>query len=265
VCTQPGPGNDSCGGATGISLATPEATLSGSNVGARGDLAAPCGFNVGTDVWFRFTIAGPSRELVYADTFGSGFDTVLYFATGCGTALTGTTTAGDAVCNDDSGSIGCSGGLQSQVTALLGPGTYYLVLGGYNGQSGSYALRFQHLPVGNGAVGTVGPGTSTLSANTSGAGQIVGCTGTGPEQTWWWRTCPAAGSGTLTASTCSATWDTVLYVRNGDGAGGGCNDDSCGLQSSVSGVVSAGAGIHALTLDGYGSASGAASVSVTRP
>ncbi|MEZ4391859.1 MAG: hypothetical protein R3A48_12245 [Polyangiales bacterium] len=265
ACTQPGPANDLCGGATTVPMSSTQWTTTGSNAGAAGNLAAPCGFNVGTDVWFRFTIPGPSRELVYADTFGSSFDTVLFFASSCGAALSGSTTSGDALCNDDSGSVGCVGGLQSQVTALLNPGTYYLVLGGYNGASGSYSLRFQHLAVGNGAVGQIGPGSSSLAGFTSGSGQIVGCTGSGPEQSWWWRTCPSSAAGTLSASTCSASWDTVLYLRNGDGGGGACNDDSCGLQSSLSGAVTAGAGIHTLTLDGFGSASGSATVSVTRP
>ena len=104
-----------------------------------------------------------------------------------------------------------------------------------------------------------------ISSSTSGTGLIAGCTGTGPEQSWWWRTCPSSAAGTLTASTCSATWDTVLYLRNGDDAGGGCNDDGCFLQSSLTGSVTAGPGIHVLTLDGFGSGAGAATVAVTRP
>jgi hypothetical protein len=264
-CVTPGPANDLCGSAVTVPMSSSQWTTAGTNVGAGRELTPSCGFNVGTDVWFRFTIPGPSRELVYADSFGSAFDTVMYFASSCGVALSGTTTAGDALCNDDSGSAGCTGGLQSQVTALLAPGTYYLVLAGYNGQSGAYNLRFQHLTVGNGAVGQVGPGSTSLAGSTSGTGLISGCTGSGPEQSWWWRTCPTSAAGTLTASTCSATWDTVLYLRNGDNTGGGCNDDSCGLQSSMSGSVSAGAGIHVLTLDGFGISAGSATVAVTRP
>jgi hypothetical protein len=57
----------------------------------------------------------------------------------------------------------------------------------------------------------------------------------------------------------------VLYFRNGDGVGDVCNDDACALQSTATSSVSAGAGLHALILDGYSGQSGSYSLQVTRP
>jgi len=261
ACVDPAPSNDRCTGAIELSLATPQVTFTANLVGANRDLSASCTSANGADVYYRFTIPAGSRQLVYADTFGASFDTVLTFASGCTTSLSAGTTTGDAPCNDDS-----CGTLQSQVAALLNPGTYYLVVAGYGGATGTTPVRFQHMPVGNGPLALLNQGSTTVSGSTSGTGQIVGCTGSGPENTYWWRTCNTAGAGTLTATTCSrASWDTVLYFSNGDGGGGACSDDACGLQSQISGAVTAGPGLHTLTIDGWGGNSGSYSIAVTWP
>ena len=188
-------------------------TFTANLVGANRDLSASCTSANGADVYYRFTIPAGSRQLVYADTFGASFDTVLTFASGCTTSLSAGTTTGDAPCNDDS-----CGTLQSQVAALLNPGTYYLVVAGYGGATGTTPVRFQHMPVGNGPLALLNPGSTT-----------------------------------------------VLYFSNGDGSGGACNDDACGLQSQISGAVTAGPGLHTLTIDGWGGNSGSYSIAVTRP
>ncbi len=266
VCRVPPPSNDTCGAAAVLSLAAGSQTIALTTTGANNELASPCGF-AGADVWYRFTLT--QRELVYADTIGTGYDTVLYFASGCSTALSGSPTAGTALCNDDMSAVGCTtGGLQSQVVGLFGPGTYYLVVAGYGSQSGPATLHFQHLAVG-GAVNTLAAGTTTVSGATSGsAGEYAPSCGfsTGPEAMWWWKTCPDHAGGSFTATTCSrASFDTILELRNAVGTGNACNDDSCGLQSTVTGSVPAGAGLHVLGLDGYNGASGSFSVQVTRP
>ena len=267
-CRVAAPANDTCDGAQEISFAATNVTLTGTNVGATPSITPGCGFNVTTDVYYRFTVPGPSRELVYADSVGSSFDTVLYFARDCGTALTGSTTPGDVVCNDDMGTAGCNGGLQSQVVAMLNPGTWYLMVGGFGGSTGTISLRVQHLPVGGG--GAVLPaGSTTQGGATSGAGSMGGpCGGGGAgESTWWWRTCPDFVGGGFSATTCSrATWDTLIYVRNAAGGGDVCNDDACGpFQSTINGTIPPGAGIHTFTVDGFGANTGSFSVAVTRP
>ena len=71
----------------------------------------------------------------------------------------------------------------------------------------------------------------------------------------------------MTASPCGrATWDTVLHVSHGNGTSA-CNGDgaSCAPQSQLSAPVPAGAGLHVLYIDGFSTAQGAYSMSVTRP
>jgi hypothetical protein len=268
TCTVPPPANDSCGGAVPISFAESSVALTGSNVGATASITPPCGYNAITDVFYRITVPGPSSELVYADTVGTAFDTVLYFARDCGAALASSTNAGDIVCNDDLGGAGCASSLQSQVVALLAPGTWYLMVAGFNGQVGSFNLRVQHLTVGSGGVAVLPVGATTQSGSTAGSGTASGACGgaSAGESTWWWRTCPEFGGGAFSATTCGrASWDTLLYVRSGGGAGDACNDDACGLQSTINGSIPAGAGLHTFTVDGYSTNTGTFSVAVTRP
>ncbi len=266
ACRTAGPANDTCGAAQVISLVSTNQTLATTTVGAVNNLTPPCGA-AGADVWFQFTLG--QREIVYADTIGTGYDTVLYFASSCSTPITAPAPTGMAYCNDDMGSAGCaSGGLQSQVVALLNPGTYYLVLAGYGSATGPATVRFQHLPAGNGAVTLTNPGTGTYSGVTSGVGAVTqSCGGGGaPEVTFWWKTCPGSGSGAVSATTCSrAGWDTLLGIRNADGAGDGCNDDACGLQSTVTGSASATPGLHIVYVDGFSSSQGSFSVQIVRP
>ena len=267
-CVQSAPANDSCGGAQEISFSSSSVTLGGTNVGATASITPSCGFGVTSDVYYRFTVPGPSRELVYADTAGSSFDTVLYFARDCGTALSASTTNGDVVCNDDMGSAGCNGGLQSQVVALLNPGTWYLMVGGFGGQTGTISLRFQHLPVGSGGVSLLPAGATTQAGVTGGSGSLGGACGgaAAGESTWWWRTCPDFVGGAFSAQTCGrASWDTLIYLRNAAGGGDACNDDACGLQSSISATLPPGPGIHAFTVDGFSNYTGSFSVAVSRP
>ena len=58
---------------------------------------------------------------------------------------------------------------------------------------------------------------------------------------------------------------TVLQLINADQRYGLCNDNACGLQSSLAAYVTPGAGLHALVVDGFSGAGGAYSVVVTRP
>ena len=94
--------------------------------------------------------------------------------------------------------------------------------------------------------------------------------GLGPENTHYWYTCEAAVGGTFTASTCfRAAWDTVLEQRSAARPANTCNDDVggvCGVRSSISSSIPAGAGIHTLYVDGAtATALGAYSVNMLRP
>jgi len=104
-------------------------TFSGTTVGATNDGSGSCGSSeLSPDVWFRFV--APESRTVSADTFGSGFDTVLSMHTGCpGVGFT-------QVCNDD------ASGLQSAISffALAGT-TYWIRVSGFDGATGPFQLR----------------------------------------------------------------------------------------------------------------------------
>jgi hypothetical protein len=91
------------------------------------------------------------------------------------------------------------------------------------------------------------------------------------ENTYYWYTCGASAVGTFAASTCGrATWDTVLEQRSAARPANACNDDGvglgCGLRSSISSSIPAGAGIHTLYVDGVGATQlGTYGAAVSRP
>jgi hypothetical protein len=259
--------NDRCTSATALSLGAPGTvtTVTGNTTSALHDMDGSCGSTASSpDVFYRFTLT--RREIVYADAFGSDYDTVLFFSRDCGA----TQTAGYA-CNDDA-----CGTVQSQITQVLDPGTYYLAVSGWNGRAGNFTVRLQHLPASRDVFTLIQGNNRTVSGNTSGSPNNVtsDCGGTGPDQTYYFTTCPSYGGGDFTARTCDlASWDTVLHTAQGNSTTTSCNDDNCGYtwlvipkkQSNVSGRFSAGAGIRALYMDGYDGAAGSYSINYSIP
>jgi hypothetical protein len=251
ACGAPAPANDACAAATALTLTAGTLTVTGTTDGAHND--SGCG--TGGDVYYSFTLT--RREVVYADTFGSGFDTRLAIASTCAVSTN---------CVDDA-----CGVLQSQLAVVLDAGTYYVVVSGFSG-TGAFTLHVQHLPAGNGPVNAISSGaSSTASGSTSGTGTVNGScnSGSAPENTYYWTTCPASAGGTATATFCTsggtASYDTVLYIQHGDGAAAACNDDSCSLQSSVTSSLNPGAALHAIYVDGYSSSAGSYTLAYTTP
>ncbi|HEY6177182.1 MAG TPA: hypothetical protein VIX73_22150 [Kofleriaceae bacterium] len=253
----PAPANDRCLNATTISIASPHAEISATTAGANPDLAAPCGTAGTPDVFFKFTLN--RRELVYADTFGATGNTALYFASSCVAARTASTTPGDAVC-----STGACSTSQSQVVALLDAGTHYLVLAG----QGAATIHFQHAEVGTGTVTHLAAGSSTTTGTTgSNDGQLYACDAGGPENAYWWHSCPSAAGGAFVASTCDNTaFDTMMSFQMPGADTVLCDDDSCSVYAAIGTTIPAGAGLYVLAVDGFSSAKlGNYSLSVTRP
>jgi hypothetical protein len=277
------PVNDTCQTATPIDLArgsSIDLPFTVVNADHTTDITTNCVASTGADVYFSFTLT--QTELVYADTFGTGFDTVLFIARdgrprggACDAYILGGR-PGEVWCNDDAVNTArgdvytprcATGGSQSMIVGRFTPGTYFLGVAGYASAAGAGTVHFQHLPLTtNGAVEYipavvtagpysfvrrpfVGPGT----VNTTCGG------GVGPEDTFWWRSCPEATATTLRASTCGTATptDTVLDVRHASGAVGVCNDDSAAncanntVASYVTQALPAGAGLHTLTMDTY--------------
>ncbi len=239
VCTTPGPSNDACASPLTIDLAAGAAqTITGTTTNAT-QSANSCTAN--PDVFYQFTLT--QREVVYVDTFGTAWDTVVGLTRpGCSTTAT--------TCVDDS-----CGLVQSQLSQVLDPGTYVVVVDQYGTGGGAFTLHFQHYPVG----GTVASldltgGTRRLSGTTSGTSAVSStCCSGGAENTYYATTCPSFAEVSFRASTCgNATYDTELDFRSGNRAASGgsvCNDDACGLQSTITGRVPAGAGLHVLYAD----------------
>jgi hypothetical protein len=108
---------------------------------------------------------------------------------------------------------------------------------------------------------------STVGATTS--APAWPCAGTGGTDVWFVYTAP--GSGSLTVDTCSGarSYDTALRLFNGNAgcsslAAIACNDDSCGLGSSITTNVNTGDTIF-ICLGGYNGASGTAEITINGP
>lgn len=250
-------GGDRCASADTISIANPHADVLANPAGAHADLAPPCGSAGTPDVFFKFTLT--RRELVYADTFGATGSTALYFADSCSTARTATTVDGEVPC-----SAGACSTSQSQIVALLDPGTHYLV---YAGQAAA-TIHFQHAEVGSGSVTYLAAGMTTTTGTTaSGTGLLYACDAGGSENAYWWTACAGAAGGAFLASTCDGTdFDTMLSLQMPSSDTVLCDDDSCSVQSSIGTNIPAGPGLFVLAVDGFSQARhGNYTLSATRP
>ncbi len=274
TCRTP-PANDLRANAVTIDMTRSSSILNADTTNARNEgSSSGCSCTTGNDVFYRFTLTAP--EVVYADTIGTAWDTGLFFLNSAGATVTASSLSNGLACNDDSGLSGCnlpSFGA-SQVMVRLEAGTYFLVLSGC--ASGASSIRFQHLPIGNGTLTALNAGSGQLlSGSTTGTGRIstTSCCSGGPENTYYWYTCGSFAGGAFSASTClRATWDTELEQRSaGRASVSVCNDDVnglfCGARSTVNSTIPAGAGLHALYVDGctIGTASGSYMVNITRP
>ncbi len=214
----------------------------------------PCGLG-DNDVWFVYTAS--CNGVLVADTCGSGFDTVLQAfdatCTACGSFTSG-------VCNDDA----CF--LQSSVAlAVTSGGTYYFRVGGFAGATGNFGLNIACMPGGGGpaddeclgatpiALG-LNAGLSNLNYSTSSPGWPCGAGGNDR-----WFSFRAACTAPHTFHTCGlgTNFDTTLQVFSGlCGCAGvgltdlGCNDDNCGLQSSVTASLTLGS-VYLVRVGGF--------------
>lgn len=208
-----------------------------------------CGDPGGRDAFYTFTL--PAEEVVYFDSFGSSFDTVIRVFAGACSTTPGTTKA----CADDA----CST-TRSQGAIDLAAGTYCLVIDQFSGTTtaGAASLTFKRggrpglaLPQASGTV----TGSTTGKTNLS----IAGCEANSaqPDVGYFFLTCPSRNY-SVTASTCTgSSFDTVLYLRAGNAttADVACSDDepACGTYNSkISGATVAGPNLDWLIVDGFG-------------
>jgi hypothetical protein len=223
----------------------------------RHDMTGNCGAsNTAPDVFYRFTV--PQRAIVYAHSFGTPYDSVLFFSSGCGAVQ-----PGGYVCNDDS-----CGTLQSQIVQVLDPGTYYLVVSGWAGSRGPYNIEMQALPA-SAMVAQIGEGFSVVAGNTSGWPNLHTPTcgfSNAPDHTYFTTSCWWSPGGFYYAFACAGTaYDSELQFRQGNSGITSCNDDWCGLQSYTDGFRAGGAGINAFYVDGWAGNSGFYNVWIWAP
>jgi hypothetical protein len=211
--------------------------------------ALDCGDMGGRDVFYTFTL--PAEEVVYVDSFGSNFDSVIRIFAGACTAL-GTNVA----CADDA-----CGQTRSQGAIDLAAGQYCLVLDQFSSTTttGAAVLRFLR----GGRPGVALPnligsysGTTTGKTNLS----VAGCQANSlrPDVGHFFLTCPNT-SYTVSADTCQTSWDTIMYLRSGSATTPdvACNDSvpGCGpngFAAEITGASVSGANLQWLIVDGYG-------------
>jgi hypothetical protein len=249
------PPNDECATATPVG----EGTHPFSNIGATTNGFASCGFGGSpgySDVWFAYT---PSfTGFAEASTCGlTLLDTQLNAFDACGGL--------EIACNDDA----CAS-LQSRIVIPVTAGvTVYIRLASWdpNDQDvGNLLIQPTAPPPANDDCANampVGDGSyafDTSSATNDYAG-TCGASGASPDVWFLWT---AGSSGCATVSTCGSGFDTVLEILSACGGPTlACNDDACGLQSTVT-LNGVNAGDQILVrVSGFAGAAGAGTVTMS--
>ncbi len=102
--------------------------------------------------------------------------------------------------------------------------------------------------------------TATLSA------QAWPCALNGGPDLWFEYTSTVAGGGSISIETCGSSYDTALELFSGTCGAlvpEICNDDACGLQSTVTTLAPAAGTVYYVRVGGYNGAVGAGTILVT--
>ena len=205
----------------------------------------PCASNGGSLV-FQITIPSRQPQLVYADTFGTAWNTAIFFSDECDTPSPSGGMA--SACSDDA-----CGTSQSQAAVAVGYGYHYLVVSGVDGESGPVTVHFEAATLGSGPSSYLPLGSGAVQGTTSGTDTSALCEAAGPINNYWWSSCPDDLGGAFHASTCDGSkWDTVLGLQVPRTDSQSCNDDdnTCGMRSSLDAILPPGAGLQILTVGG---------------
>lgn len=241
------------------------ALIANATLQTRGDSNACAGTDHGANNDLVYTLTLPAgAHVVYADTFGSSFNTRLALHDGC---------AGMPIASSDDR----CGTAQSQLVEVVAGGrtVSLIVSGAAASDRGNVVLHYLVAPVPMGLTYTrLAPGSAPMGATSTsgstgdffrscarstGASDTLrpGCTmrdGQGPEQLYLTATCPGARA--FSATTCSdgQGWDSVVSVLNigSPNREVACNDDACNSRrSSTGGMTPASASPMLVAVDGY--------------
>ncbi len=238
------PSNDLASGAIILSgTGTTTADLTYAHDNASGGCSSPGG----RDLFYQFTLV--STQVVYFDTLGSNFDTVLRLRSGACVAP-----GPEVACANDS----CTT-VTSQLAVVRTAGTYCLIVDqeASSVTAGLVVLAYS-LTERNGAEvssGSVVTGDTCTSFNSSNPSCAVG---SAPDISYWTASC----GGALTAQTCGAgtSYDTALYIRQNTFATDlVCGDDACAEAPTCEGfttrastvTASLGRDLYWITVDGH--------------
>ncbi len=221
-----------------------------------------CASNGGPDVWYSYT-ATTIDDLQF-DLCGSSYDTGLTLYSGtCAAPI-------EIVCNDDF----C--GLQSGVTATgVSVGDQFLIrIAGFNGATGFGTLNVAAIIPPPGTSNDTCATAVTLTAGTAVAYDTTtaideglipfACGGTTAPDIWYSYT--AANGNSLTFETCGSSYDTAIEVYDGNCNALNlieCNDDSCGLQSSITVGTPVSGSTYYMRVGGWNGSTGFGTVLVT--
>ncbi len=270
--TPAAPANNAC--ANAIAMAD-GVTYIGDTTLATNDGTANCGNSAtSTDVWYKYTPS--SAATVNVNSCNSALDTVVSVYTGtCGSLA-------QVACNDDNanGNNACGGGLSSGLNYAMAAGTtYYIRMAGYNNSVGTFEIRVIGgggcaAPTNNDCAnrqGFTGNQAFTLCGATT-DGVAVTCNG-GSFQVFndiWFNYAAISGNGTLTLSTCGATFDSRLAVYASGTCVGvnqaslvACGDNQCGDDASITIPVTGGSSYAVRVGSSAAGVSGTGTLAVT--
>ncbi len=260
------PSNDNCSSPTIIPKNTttyapdPYCTVgANATVGEPQESCEVGGVGVSNSVWYRFTACGDGT--ISLDTNGSNYDTVLSIFTGsCGAAV-------QLACDDDSGT-----GSNSQLTNVpVTRGTQYLIkIADYGGPNGgtlvfhlSYAAAAPASDLCSSATLISSSPFNSTTLCTLGATDTVGepaetCGAPPNGHSVWFRFNPTSGR-VANLDTFGSNFDTVLSVFSGSCAADvpiACNDDTNGVESSLTNIPMTGGVTYLIKVSAYGPTNG---------
>ncbi|MFT5733100.1 MAG: hypothetical protein ACJA2W_002926 [Planctomycetota bacterium] len=235
--------NDECASASVLPLGTTAFDTSNATLSME---PWTCASSSAPDLWFVYTAA--SSNPITFDTCGSSYDTALQVLQGpCGTQT-------PVACNDDV----C--GAQSSITipgGMVGD-VIYVRVGGYLGETGAGVLNVSEVPPSgipnDDCQGAIAIGVGATPFDTTGALTSLpewSCASGGADI---WYSYTTTSSSTVRFATCGSSYDTALEVFSGTcGAltSIACDDDSCGLQSTVFARPGAPGDVFFLRVGGY--------------
>jgi hypothetical protein len=217
----------------------------------------PCAAG-GSDIWYSITVAVAGGLNV--NTCGSGYDTALELFSGTCAGLV------SLACNDDF----C--GLQSTLNAGVTPGTYFLRVGGFASQMGAGTVIANVAPPATNdecatalAILVNTPTAFDTGSATTGPDAFSCSTGGLPHANDIWYRYTATSNNDVAVSLCGSGFDTLLQAHSGTCAALNslaCNDDSCGLQSTIRFSAVSGQSYY-IQVAGWNGASGVGTIEVT--